>query len=135
MTVETEAVVSLPIPDLESDSLLGTFPEGHRLVGSRCDRCSQTMIGTRVVCSSCVSRDVSRVALPTAGTLYTFTRLHAKGQDVRPLGYVDLDGVRTLADLREDSTPLQPGMRVELGVDGDSWFFVPVTGAGREGNS
>lgn len=129
MTTETEAPVSVPIPDLESDSLLGTFPEGERLVGSRCDRCGRTMIGARVVCSSCVGREISRVPLPTTGVLYSFTRLHAKGQDVRPLGYVDLDGVRTLADLRESSIPLQPGMRVELGVDGDSWFFVPVAGA------
>ncbi|MFJ9127786.1 Zn-ribbon domain-containing OB-fold protein [Streptomyces sp. NPDC102340] len=129
MTVETEAVVSLPIPDLETDSLLGAFPEGHRLVGSRCDACGRTMIGTRVVCSSCVGRQISRVALPTTGVLYTFTRLHAKGRDVRPLGYVDLDGVRTLAELREGSTPLRPDIRVELGVDGDDWFFVPVAGA------
>jgi uncharacterized OB-fold protein len=130
-----EAVPSLPVADLESDSLLGTFPEGRRLVGTRCGQCGQLMIGARVVCSSCVSRDVARVALPATGVLYSFTRLHglsgkhSGGEGVRPVGYVDLDGgVRTLADIREGSTPLRPDMRVELGTDGDDWFFTPAAG-------
>jgi uncharacterized OB-fold protein len=126
MTPSSEAPVSAPIADLESQSLLGAFPEGPRLVGTQCGPCSRTMIGTRVVCSSCVSRDVRRVALPTTGVLYSFTRLHVGGEGVRPIGYVDLDDdVRTLADLREGSTPLRPGDRVALVVDGDSWFFAP----------
>jgi uncharacterized OB-fold protein len=87
------------------------------------------MIGTRIVCSSCVGREVSRVALPATGVLYSFTRLHVGGEGARPIGYVDLDGgVRTLADIREGATPLQPDVRVELGVDGDAWFFAPVAG-------
>lgn len=130
MTTTTEAPVSLPIPDMESDGLLGQFPEGPRLVGTRCDDCGRTMIGARIVCSSCVCTDVSRIALPTTGVLYSFTRLHVGAEGVRPLGYVDLDDdVRTLADIRENSVPLEPGLRVELGVDGDTWFFAPVTGA------
>lgn len=131
----TDVVVSAPVADLESDSLLGTFPEGRRLVGTRCGRCGQVMIGTRVVCSSCVSRDVSRVALAATGVLYSFTRLHGLSgkhggsEGVRPVGYVDLDdGVRTLADIREGGTPLRPDMRVELGTDGDDWFFAPAMG-------
>jgi len=126
---EAEAVVSVPVADLESYSLLGTFPEGRRLVGTRCGQCGRTMIGARVVCSSCVSRDVSRVALPATGVLYSFTRLHVGREGVRPVGYVDLDGgVRTLADIREEGTPLRPDMRVELGTDGDGWFFTPAGG-------
>ncbi|MGW2824339.1 Zn-ribbon domain-containing OB-fold protein [Streptomyces sp. NPDC001443] len=130
MTVKDEATVSAPVADLESDSLLGDFPEGPRLVGTVCDQCGATMIGTRVVCSACVSRDVSRIALPTRGVLYSFTRLHVGGDGgPRALGYVDLDdGVRTLADLREASGPLRPDGLVELGTDGDDWFFAPVTG-------
>jgi uncharacterized OB-fold protein len=120
-----EAVVSLPVPDLEADGLLGSFPEGLRLVGTRCDACGLTMIGSRIVCSGCVGTDVSRVALPTTGVLYSFTRLHL-GDAVRILGYVDLDDdVRTLADLREPA-PLEPGMRVELVVEGDDWHFAPA---------
>jgi len=129
MTAKAEAAVSAPIADLESDSPLGTFPEGQRLVGTRCDQCGQTMLGARVVCSSCVSRAVSPVALPATGTLYSFTRLYVGSEGVRPIGYVDLDGgVRTLADIREGTTPLRPDMRVELGVEGDDWFFAPVAG-------
>jgi uncharacterized OB-fold protein len=125
-TNTTEAAVSQPFADLETDGLLGEFPEGQRLVGTRCHACGQTMIGSRVVCSTCVSRDVGRIGLPTTGVLYSFTRIHARGADVRPIGYVDLDdSVRTLTDLREGSTPLRPQMRVDLVVDGDAWFFEP----------
>ena len=125
----TEATVSATIADLETDSLLDRFPQGLRLVGTRCQACGQTMIGSRVVCSTCVSRDVERVALPSTGTLYSFTRLHVKGQPVRALGYVDLDdSVRTLTDLREPAGGLRPDQRVELGVDGDEWFFEPASG-------
>lgn len=122
-----EAAVSATLADLDTDSLIGDFPEGRRLVGTRCGRCGQTMLGTRYACSSCVSREVSRVALPATGVLYSFTRLHVGGAGVRPLGYVDLEGgVRTLADLREGSEPLRPDMPVELGTDGDDWFFAPA---------
>lgn len=127
MSVTPEAPVSAAIADLDSDDLLGTFPEGRRLVGTRCDDCGRTMIGARVVCSSCVSRAVSRVALPATGVLYSYTRVHVGGDGVRAIGYVDLDDdVRTLADLREDTVPLRPDTPVELGVDGDAWFFTPV---------
>lgn len=124
------ATPSAPIADLDSDDLLGAFPEGPRLVGTRCDDCGATMIGARVVCSSCISRTVTRVPLPRTGTLYSFTRLHVGGDGTRAIGYVDLDDdVRTLADLRDGVTPLQPDSPVELGVDGDGWFFTPATGA------
>lgn len=140
VTSTPEAVVSVPVADLESDSLLGSFPEGRRLAGTRCGQCGRTMIGARVACSSCVSRDVYRVALPATGVLYSFTRLHGLAgdrggtADVRPVGYVDLDGgtsgqvVRTLADIREGDVPLRPDMRVVFGTDGDDWFFAPARG-------
>ncbi|MFT4235973.1 MAG: OB-fold domain-containing protein [Microbacterium sp.] len=129
MSTKVEASVSEPIADLDADGLLGEFPEGRRLVGTRCLACGRAMIGARVVCSSCVSRDVVRIALPRTGVLYSFTRLHVGGDSIRPLGYVDLDDdVRTLADLREDGAALRPGQRVELGVDGDDWYFSPVPG-------
>jgi uncharacterized OB-fold protein len=138
------AAVSVPVADLDDDSLLGTFPEGRRLTGTRCSQCGQTMIGARSVCSACVSRDVARIPLPATGVLYSFTRLHVSGghgfpgehgvsgrhgggAGVRPVGYVDLDdGPRTLADLREGTVPLRPDLRVELGTDGDDWFFGPA---------
>lgn len=126
-----EVAVSLPVPDLESDSLLGSFPDGPRLVGTRCVACGLTMIGSRIVCSNCVGTDVARVALPTTGVLYSFTRLHL-GDTVRILGYVDLDDdVRTLADL-DETAPLVPGIRVELAVDGDDWRFAPVAAAAEQ---
>lgn len=136
MTSATEASVSRPVADLEDDSLLGSFPEGLRLIGSRCDACGCAMIGSRVVCSSCIGRSITRVALPRYGVLYTFTRIHLGSEAAgRVIGYVDLDnGVRTLADIIEGTAPLQPDVRVELGVDGDAWFFSPIEGGEREEN-
>lgn len=126
MNANPEALVSLAIADLDESSLIGDFPEGRRLIGTKCSDCETTMIGSRVVCSNCVSRNVERVALPTTGSLYSYTRIRV-GVDggVKPLGYVDLDGVgvRTLADLREGAGEFVPDMRVQLGTDGDDWFF------------
>lgn len=124
----SEAVVSQPIADLEGEGFVGEFPEGSRLIGTRCSNCGNTMIGSRVVCSTCVSQDVERIALPATGELYSFTRLHPGADAVRPIGYIDLDNdVRTLTDIRE-TVPLRPGLRMEFGVDADGWFFTPVTG-------
>lgn len=130
MNASTEAPVSVPIADLESDSPIGDFPEGRRLVGTRCMACGTAMIGSRVVCSTCVSEDVERIALPDTGNLYTFTRVHVGTDSVRPIGYVDLDGVgvRTLTDLDESGKPLAPDTRVQLVVDGDAWYFASITG-------
>lgn len=129
MKTDSLARVSAVIADMETDELLSTFPEGPRLLGTHCGDCGREMIGQRVVCSTCVSSNVRTIALPSTGTLYSFTRLHVGGEGVRPMGYVDLDNdVRTLADIREGDTPLEPGIRVELGVEGDNWFFARAAG-------
>ncbi|MBL3699536.1 Zn-ribbon domain-containing OB-fold protein [Leucobacter luti] len=128
MNAPRDAKVSAPIADLDSDHPIGEFAEGARLVGTRCNACGTTMLGNRVVCSTCVSTDVARVALPATGSLYSFTRLHVGGDGVRPLGYVDLDGVevRTLADLDESNGPVQLDGAVRLVVTGDAWAFAPI---------
>ncbi|MBO0909818.1 Zn-ribbon domain-containing OB-fold protein [Arthrobacter sunyaminii] len=134
MSTATEAPVSHPVADLDEDSLLGSFPEGPRLIGSHCDDCGCTMIGSRVVCSTCVGQAISRVALPGGGVLYTFTTIHT-GPAPRTLGYVDLDnGVRTLADITAGDIQLYPDIRVELGVEGSDWFFSPVEGEQGKGH-
>lgn len=125
MKLMPAVVMPQPNPDLDSDTLLGEFSEGSRLVGSRCEDCGTVMLGARVACSTCVGRALARVPLSTTGTLYTFTRLHT-GDGVRVLGYVDLDsGVRTLSNIREDS-PLHPGVRVGLEVAALDWWFAPL---------
>lgn len=133
MNARPEAVVSAAVSDLEEDSLIAEFPEGRRLVGTRCNECNTTMIGNRIVCSTCVSRNVARVSLPKTGTLYSFTRIRVgvEGGGIRPLGYVDLDGVgvRTLTDLHESDIVLTPDMTVQLGTEGDDWFFEPTPAA------
>ncbi|WP_280490014.1 Zn-ribbon domain-containing OB-fold protein [Nocardia carnea] len=133
MTAGIEATVSPIVDDLASDNPIGSFPEGPRLVGTRCDACGNTMVGTRVVCSACVGREVSVVALPDTGSLYSFTRLHVGSEGVSAIGYIDLPGdVRTLADIRENGTPLRPDLPVCLVVDGDGWFFTPQDDHGEE---
>ncbi len=121
---------SLPIADLEDESSIDTFDEGIRLVGTLCDQCGKRMLGARVVCSACVSTEVSRVALQSTGTLYSFTTMRVGADQPRVLGYVDLDdGVRTLTDLREGDVPLVPDARVELRTSGASWWFTAVAGS------
>ncbi|MGO1543642.1 MAG: Zn-ribbon domain-containing OB-fold protein [Gulosibacter sp.] len=127
MTTTTGVKVSTPLADLDDEQLIGDFAAGKRLVGTTCQDCEQHMIGARGFCSNCMSDNVRRIALPTNGTLYSFTRLHVGLEGTRPIGYVDLDGVgvRTLADLRETGQPLTPDIRVELVTEGDDWFFAP----------
>lgn len=128
MNAPQEAKVSSPIADLDTDHPISEFAEGARLVGTRCNDCGVAMLGSRVVCSSCVSEAVVRIALPTTGSLYSFTRLHVGGDGVRSLGYVDLDGVgvRTLTDLDETNGPVQLDEQVHLVVEDDSWHFAPI---------
>lgn len=126
MSAIPETAITTPIPDLEAEHLLGSFPDGPGLVGTRCGSCGNTMLGARTVCSSCVGLDVEPACLSRTGELYTFTRLYLK-ETVRTIGYVDLaEGVRTLADVRSDGQDLVPGLQVALGVDGDQWFFAPA---------
>lgn len=125
MSSTLETASTAPVPDLEAKDLLDRFDDGPGLAGTRCSACDKTMLGVRVVCSSCVGTDVHRVCLSRQGRLYTFTRLHLKGT-VRTIGYVDLDnGVRTLADIREKGHELRPDLAVALGVEGEQWFFTP----------
>lgn len=119
--------VSTPTPDLDAENPLGEFDEGVRLVGTRCTTCGRTMLGARIVCSSCVSGDVQRVALPASGVLYSYTTLRVGPDAPRILGYVDLDDVRTLASIREDGVAVSPDARVELRHDDADWWFTPVS--------
>lgn len=125
MSAITETGITVPISDLDEENLLGQFAEGPGLVGTRCSTCKGTMLGMRVVCSTCVSVDIERVRLSGEGKLYTFTRLHHKDV-VRTIGYVDLEeGVRTLADIRQNGGDLEPGLGVQLSIEGAQWFFTP----------
>lgn len=128
MNTTLDGSVSVPIADLDTDHPIGRFPEGLRLVGTRCNRCGTAMLGERIVCSNCVSEEVTRVGLPETGTLYSFTRIHVGGDRPRAIGYVDLDGVdvRTLTDLSDASGELRPDTRVGLVTDGDAWHFTPI---------
>lgn len=125
MSTLLNEVTTLPIADLDEEDLLGEFADGPGLRGSKCRACATTMLGVRVVCSSCVGADLEQVCLARVGNLYTFTRLQLKGT-LRTIGYVDLpDKVRTLADIRDEGHELRPDMTVKLQVEDEQWFFVP----------
>lgn len=131
MSALLNEVTTLPIADLDDEELLGEFADGPGLRGSKCDACATTMLGVRVVCSSCVSTDLGEVCLAREGNLYSFTRLHRKGTE-RTIGYVDLaDNVRTLADIRDDGHELRPDMAVKLQVEDEQWFFIPDLESGN----
>jgi uncharacterized protein len=94
------------------------------LVGSVCGACGTTAFPAQQGCSRCSGDDVSRVALPTSGTLWAYTVQHFEPKwpfrhdgEFTPfgLGYVDLGDViiesrLTTSDLEE----LRPGLPVRL---------------------
>jgi uncharacterized OB-fold protein len=96
---------------------LGVSADGKPvLLGAVCRACGSRMFPPSPVCSTCMSEDVEREAMPRTGTLYSFTTVHVgpKNWD-KPyeLGYVDLEnGVRVFAHLRGD---VAIGTQVELG--------------------
>jgi uncharacterized OB-fold protein len=91
--------VSLPGEAIASDA------SGRAvLIGSACRSCGARMFPAAPVCSTCMSEDLTREAMPRRGTLYSFTAVHVgpkNWQKPYMLGYVDLEnGVRVFSHLR-----------------------------------
>lgn len=90
---------------LSYDAWTDALREGE-LLGAACADCNEAF-GTPVsVCHECGSRDLESIELPTDGELYSVTRIN-----VPPVGFegpyyigiVELDGVRLMARIRNDS--------------------------------
>lgn len=111
-------------------------PDGLALRGSRCSGCGVVTFPTQSGCPACFRDEMSDVALPRRGTLWTFTtqgfppKAEPEGSYVGPLdpfepfcvGYVELDGFcKVEARLTEpDPSKLRIGMEMEL-------MTIPIT--------
>jgi uncharacterized OB-fold protein len=117
------------IPSRAIDPVLFDWPsESPQLLGSRCAECQRFEFPQRSSCPACGSPEVAREALPTIGTLWTWTvqRFLPKApylsdetlETFRPygVGYVELPGaVRVETRLTEcDLSQLRIGMPMEL---------------------
>lgn len=94
-------------------------PKSPRLLGGRCNACREVSFPKAEVCPSCLSEDITPIALSTQGLLYSYTVLHlGKSGEIIPyaVGYVDLpEGVRLFSHLTV-TKDLRPDMQVEFYV-------------------
>ena len=105
-----------------------------QLAGSRCSSCTAVVFPAAANCPCCSSADVSRVALPTTGTLWSWTiqRFEPKLPYIAPaegfepfaLGYVDLGEVLVESRLIGDADSFRIGQPLEL----DSLTLPPSPG-------
>src|SRR5687768_15037572 len=117
-----------PFPDLIINVLEAFDVAAGALRGSRCADCGRHVFPAAWVCYVCRGTNLDPVALPTTGTLYTFTWVSKKDPaDSYGLGYIDLsDDVRILARLRGSQADFACELEVRLGANADgSWYFAP----------
>jgi uncharacterized OB-fold protein len=101
------------------------------LIGGRCQACGTVRFPAADVCPSCQSGDCEQIALSTAGTVFTFTVVHASppgylGAAPYAYGIVELpEGLRVTTTLLAD----------DLGsiAIGDACAFELMTLPGPEG--
>lgn len=93
----------------------------YRLLGSRCTACGKTSVGPRNVCPACGSEDVETVQLPSTGTVYSYTVVHALPAERERYGpyimaIVELeDGTRVTSEIVDcEPEDVKIGMPVEL---------------------
>ena len=119
-------------------------PDGTvRLVGSECGDCNARVYPPSDVCCECMSENMLPLAMGPAGTLYSYSVVHAapKGWTLPFVaGYVDLpEGVRVFAHIVDiDPARITMDMPVEatiavLGSDDqghpvESYAFKPAAG-------
>ena len=96
-----------------------------RLVGSRCRDCGVVLLGRRMRCENCSSKNLDMEVFSSTGTIYTFTiqryppppPFQASSPWVpRPIAWIDLDesGPRILAPIACAADAVKMGAKVEL---------------------
>lgn len=98
--------------------------EQVRIMGSRCQKCSEVMLGEVSSCANCASEDTESIPLSPRGKLWTYTvirhRPPGKYRGPDPFvpfaeGLVELpEGIRVLSVLDCDLDKLCIGMDLEL---------------------
>ena len=137
---ETAEAPHAPL-NLAGDAL-GTDAAGAPvLFGSQCGDCAAKQFPPVEVCPECMSENITRLALASRGTLYSWSLVHAapRGWTVPYIAaYVDLpEGVRVFAHIVDaDPAALAIDMAVtlcvrQLGIDEDgaaltSYAYAPV---------
>jgi uncharacterized OB-fold protein len=113
-------------PALFHDSNLPDQIPSPVLAGSRCDLDGTVVFPYQASCPRCSGREITRTALPTRGTLWSWTVQHfapkapylgPSGPDFTPfpLGYVDLGEIIVESRLQiEDVAELRIGMPMRL---------------------
>lgn len=91
--------------DLDGAALDRDAEGGPRLMGSECAECGQRVFPPTDVCPECMSEAIRPLPLSRAGTLYSYSVVHAapKGWSLPYVAaYVDLpEGVRVFAHIVE----------------------------------
>jgi uncharacterized OB-fold protein len=99
--------------------------EPPRLLGSRCQRCSEAFFPRREVCAKCLNEGTDDIELSPRGTIYTWTYVHvplfAKADakvSKYGVGQVDLpEGPRVQAILVGGPDDFSIGMEVETDLE------------------
>jgi len=109
-----DGLLSTPLHDLSA----------VRLMGSQCEQCHETTLGTNAVCPNCGGTALKARPLSRQGTLYTFTVVrHKPPGDYRgpepfvpfAMGLVELpDGIRVLAPLEGGIESIRIGMPLQF---------------------
>lgn len=130
---ETAALIAPELLDLE-----GARP---RLRISHCRGCGHDTFPSARVCPACISQDMEGRSVEGAGTLYSFSIVHAAPAHWNApyaIGYVDLpDGLRILGQIQQPADEIAIGGRysLDIGIVGrnaegqpaSSYVFVPET--------
>lgn len=138
-TAVREGLLSTPLHDLDA----------VRLMGTQCEQCEETTLGTNAVCPNCGGTQLHARALSRHGTLYTYTVVrHKPPGDYRgpdpfqpfAMGLVELpEGIRVLAPLEGELGAIRIGMPLQMRAfvrDAQerppvvSFVFGPAPGAG-----
>jgi uncharacterized OB-fold protein len=102
----------------------GEGPDDVRLLGSKCESCSEVSIGTNVVCLNCGNDNITSIEFSPTGELWTYTLIRHKppGEYLGPepfepfgLGLVELpEGLRIMAPLEGDIDSFRIGDQLQL---------------------
>lgn len=103
---------------------------------SRCSCCNSIAFPPQRNCQVCGQRDQSElVALPSEGTLYTFTVIHAAPPGVQTpyaIGYADFSEECRLFGRITECDHLRVGLRVQLILRDGRPAFEPIRNNGAE---
>ena len=93
-----------------------------KLMGAKCNKCSEVLLPPRPVCTNCYSKDLSWVELKGSGKLLTYTVIHVAPKQFEtlapyPVGIVKLDEGPQLLGMIRNIEPDKIKIGMELTID------------------